>query len=308
MKINITATAESVEQAKDLLAAGADTLYIGDELFALRVPSPLSHEEIQEIVEFSHKAGKTITVAVNAVMHIEKMAIIKPYLDFLQEIGADQITVGDTGVIYVLQRDKYELPYIYDASTLVASSRQVNFWADQGAVGAVLARELPKPELEEMAGNLQIPGEVLVYGATVIHHSKRPLLQNYFNFAKVEGEAKDRDAGQFLAEPADNETHYSIFEDGQGTHIFANDDLDMMTELGDLAIMGYDHWKLDGIFTRGESFVQIVKIFDQARQLIERDQFTADKAFQLDEEIRKFHPAERSLSHGFYDFDPTKIK
>jgi len=308
--IVITSTAESVEQAQALLAAGSDILYIGDESFALRVPMALSQDEIRQITELTHDAGKSITVAVNALMHTEKMAVIKPYLDFLQEIGVDRIAVGDAGVIFVLQRDDYQLPYIYDASTMVASSKQVNFWAEQGAVGAVLARELPKPELAEMAGNLRVPGEILVYGATVIHHSKRPLLQNFYNFAKVDADAegKDRRSNHFVAEPADADSHYSIFEDSHGTHVFANDDLDMMTELADLVTMGYNHWKLDGIFTRGETFVEIVKLFHQARQYIEAGEFTSDKAFQLDEAVRQLHPTGRSLSHGFYDIDPQTIK
>lgn len=89
-----------------------------------------------------------------------------------------------------MQRDKYELPFTYDASTMVASARQVNFWAKQGAIEAVLARELPKEELADMTDELAVPGEILVYGATVIHHSKRPLVQNYYNFIKTEEKAK----------------------------------------------------------------------------------------------------------------------
>lgn len=68
-----------------------------------------------------------MTVAVNALMHTEMMAKIKEFLDFLVEIKADRIAVGDAGVIFILQRDKYELPFTYDASTMVASARQVNF-------------------------------------------------------------------------------------------------------------------------------------------------------------------------------------
>lgn len=308
MKIKLTATAESVEQAKQILAAGVDSLNIGDETFSLRVPTAFSKSDICEITEMAHAAGKKVTVSVNALMHAEKMAIIKHYLDFLQKIRVDQITVGDAGVIYVLQRDGYKLPYIYDASTLVTSGRQVNFWGNQGAVEAVLARELPKTELESMSKILEIPVEILVYGATVIHHSKRPLLQNYFNFSEVEGEEKNRAADNFVSEPHEPSSHYSIFEDSHGTHIFANDDIDMMTELGDLTKMGYYHWKLDGIFTRGEAFVQILKIFDQARQLIENDEFTKEKAFMLDEKVRQLHPFDRTVSHGFYDLDPQKIK
>lgn len=308
--IKITATAQSVEQAKALLDAGVDTLYIGEAEFGLRLPTPLSYDEIKTITSLAHQAQKTVTVAVNALMHVDMMKKIKPFLDFLQEIKVDKIAVGDAGVIFVLQRDGYKLPFTYDASTLVASARQVNFWAQQGAVEAVLARELPKEELEDMAKELEIPGEILVYGATVIHQSKRPLLQNYFNFVKADGEkvGKDRAANHFISEPKKDDTHYSIFEDKHGTHIFANDDLDMMSELGDLVEMGYDHWKLDGIFTRGETFVEVAKCFIEARDLLEKGQFTHEKAQELDEQVKALHPFGRTVSHGFYDLDPKKIK
>lgn len=306
--ITITATAESVAQAKELLEAGVDRLYIGDETFALRVPTAFTKNEISEIIEMAHAVGKTVTIAVNALMHTEKMAIIRPYLDFLQSVGADRLAVGDAGVIYVLRTEDYVLPYSYDASTMVASSRQVNFWAEQGAVEAVLARELPQPELAAMAETLVIPGEILVYGATVIHHSKRPLLQNYYNFVQNDAEKKDKKSNHFIAEPTDDGTHYSIFEDSHGTHIFANDDLDMMPKLSELTEMGYDHWKLDGIFTHGDTFVEIVKLFIEAKNLIDTGTVSAEKLAALDEKVRQLHPEGRTLSQGFYDLDPTTIK
>ena len=43
----------------------------------------------------------------------------------------------------------------------------------------------------------------------------------------------------FLAEPSDPESHYSIFEDNHGTHIFANNDLDLMTKLTELVEHGF---------------------------------------------------------------------
>ena len=95
-----------------------------------------------------------------------------------------------------------------------------------------------------MAENLKIPAEVLVYGASIIHHSKRPLLQNYYNFIKTD-EAVTKERDLFLSEPGDPDSHYSVYEDLHGTHIFANNDLDMMTKLQNSFEHGFDHWKLD---------------------------------------------------------------
>lgn len=43
--IDITVTVESIEQAQALLEAGVDTLYFGEELFALRLPTYFSRSE-----------------------------------------------------------------------------------------------------------------------------------------------------------------------------------------------------------------------------------------------------------------------
>ena len=171
-RIIITATAESIEQVQALLEVGVDRIYVGEKEFGLRLPHTFSYDELSRISDLVHAAGKEMTVAVNALMHQDMMDRIKPFLDFLASINVDYITVGDAGVFYVLKRDGYSFKTIYDASTMVTSSRQINFWGKQaGASEAVLAREIPSAELFIMAENLQIPAEVLVYGASIIHHS-----------------------------------------------------------------------------------------------------------------------------------------
>ena len=307
-KIIITATAESVEQVKELLEAGVDRIYVGEKEYGLRLPRTFSYDELRQIAALVHEVGKKLTIAVNALMHQEMMNKIKPFLDFLVDIQADYITVGDAGVFYVLKRDGYPFKTIYDASTMVASSRQVNFWGQKAGVSeAVLAREIPSAELFKMQDILEIPVEILVYGASVIHHSKRPLLQNYYNFTHIDDE-KSRERDLFLAEPSDPDSHYSIFEDNHGTHIFANNDLDMMTKLEELVEHGFTHWKLEGIYTPGHNFVEIAKLFVQARELIETNQFTHGQAFLLDEQVHQLHPKNRFLDTGFYEYDPDQVK
>ena len=307
-KIIITATAESIEQVKELLEAGVDRIYVGEKHYGLRLPHTFSYDELRQIADLVHEAGREIVVAVNALMHQDMMDNIKPFLDFLAEIKTDYITVGDAGVFYVVNRDKYPFKTIYDASTMVTSSRQINFWGQKaGATEAVLAREVPSAELFAMQDILEIPAEVLVYGASVIHHSKRPLLQNYYNFTHIDDE-KTRERDLFLAEPADPTSHYSIFEDNHGTHIFANNDLDLMTKLLELVEHGFTHWKLEGIYTPGHNFVEIAKLFIQARDLILAGKFTHDQAFLLDETVHRYHPKNRFLDTGFYEYDPDMVK
>ncbi|EOT39195.1 peptidase U32 family protein [Enterococcus dispar] len=306
--IELITTVASVDQAKAMLAAGVDTIYFGEETFGLRLPYSFSRTEQQELVNLAHAAGKKAAIAVNGIMHPEKMKIVPEYLAFVKEIGTDQIVVGDPGVVYVMMQDeKLATPFIYDGETLVTSARQINFWGKKGAVGAVLAREVPFAEMKELAPQLTIPTEVLVYGATCIHQSKRPLLQNYYNYTKQD-ESTSKERNLFLSEPKKPETHYSIYEDSHGTHIFADNDVDLMNELAQLAQTGFRTWKLEGLFTDEENFVAVAQLFVTAKAAILAGTWDETQAKALDEKLRALHPDKRGLDTGFYYLDPNKIR
>ncbi|WP_413473826.1 peptidase U32 family protein [Streptococcus parauberis] len=306
-KIIITATAESIEHVKALLSLGVDRIYVGEKDYGLRLPHNFTYDELREIATIVHAAGKELTVACNALMHQGMMDAIKPFLDLMKEIQVDYLVVGDAGLFYVNKRDGYNFKLIYDTSVFVTSSRQVNFWGQHGAVQTVLAREIPSAELFTLAENVEFPAEVLVYGASVIHHSKRPLIENYYNFTHIDDETT-RERGLFLAEPGDAESHYSIYQDNHGTHIFINNDIDMMTKLEELHSHNLNNWKLDGIYCPGDNFLAITKLFIEARELILAGEFSQEKAEELDQELKRLHPKGRDLDTGFYEFDPKTVK
>ena len=60
-KIIITATAESIEQVKELLEVGIDRIYVGEKEYGLRLPHAFSYEELRRIADLVHKAGKKLT-------------------------------------------------------------------------------------------------------------------------------------------------------------------------------------------------------------------------------------------------------
>ncbi|AUB54396.1 peptidase U32 family protein [Enterococcus mundtii] len=306
--IEIITTIESMKQAEELLEAGVDTLYFGEERFGLRLPASFTREEQRELVALAHRYGKKVNIAVNGIIHPEKMKKVPEYLQFLKEINVDMITVGDTGIIYTMRKNpELNIPYVFDAETLVTSARQINFWAKKGAISAVLAREVPFDEMKEMENKLQIPVETLVYGATCIHQSKRPLLQNYYNYTQQD-EKKDRERGLFLAEPKKEDTHYSIYEDSHGTHIFANNDINLSNELPQLYAHHFRTWKLDGVFTPGEAFVEITKLFVEAKKALLADTWTETLAQEMTNKINGLHPTNRGLDTGFFYIDPESIK
>lgn len=305
--IEIVATAESVEQGKRLIEVGVDTLYIGNDTFGLRLPYSFTKEETTEMIEYAHANGKKVYVAVNALMHNDRIEKVVPYLTFLQSIGVDAITVGDPGVVHLLKKENMQLPFIYDAQTMVTSAKQVNFWAKRGAVGAVLARELPYEELCALSLETIVPTEMLVYGATCIHQSKRPLVHNYFSFVE-EDNPLHAERPLFLSEPKKDDTKYSIYEDINGTHIFATDDINLLPQLDKLVEADLNRWKLDGLFNNGERFVAIAAIFVKAKKAFEENKWTDALRDTLNEQLLRNHPSNRSVDEGFFLKNPLDVQ
>lgn len=307
MTIELVATSESLEQAEALLNAGADTLYVGNDEFGLRLPHSFSNENLSKLVKLVHERGKKVTVAVNALMHNDHINRVADYLKFLESIKVDQITVGDPGVVQVMRNEGIKLAFIYDAQTLVTNARQINFWAKRGAVAAVLARELTQVELKAIAEKTDVPLEILVYGATCIHQSLRPLVENYFNFTDQD-EDMSKERGLFLSEPKRKETQYSVYEDRNGTHVFATDDINMLPHLKTLYEDGLTRWKLDGIFAPGQSLVEITKLFKEAKDLLLEGKFTGEANEALNQALLSHHPQKRTLNEGFFLMDPDDVK
>lgn len=308
--IKITATVESIDQAQKLIDAGVDVIYVGNDKYGLRLPNSFNLQEIRELTELAHNNNKQIVVAVNGIMHKDKMELLPKYFKDLEEIGVDFIEIGDTGVLYLLQEKEINIPFIFNNQMLMTNAKQINFWGKKGAVGTVLGREVPFAEMKELSKGIQSPlfAEVLVYGATCIHQSLRPLVTNYYNFITPKDNDTSKDRGLFISEPEDDSTHYSIFEDEHGTHIFANNDLNLMNELSKLTEFNYNHWKLDGIYCNGDKFVEITKLFIQAKELILTNQFTEDIAKKLSKEVMKYHPEERGLDTGFFYYSPDDVR
>ncbi|EFI83184.1 peptidase U32 family protein [Listeria grayi] len=302
--MEIIATVDSLAQAEQLLEAGVDRLYVGQSPFGLRLPRSFSLEEISEMTSMAHQAGKKITVALNGLMHNKEIKQLPPFLEALDEIGVDAFTCGDPGTMLLVEEYAAHIPFIYDAQTFVTSSEQIKFWETHGAVGAVLARELTSGEIADIQSHLTIPVEVLVYGPTCIHHSKRKLVTNYEHIVKIE-EDTSLARGLFLREPNDENSQLPIYEDETGTHIFSTEDISLMPFLEELYQNGIKCWKLDGILCETSNFVQIAKLFVEAKAAIEAGSYVAT---YFENKLAALQKPSRQLAPGFYTKDPNEVK
>lgn len=314
-KIRLITYPQSLAQADHLLDY-ADVLVFGEPGLAVRLPAAFSRTEQASLVALAHERGKKAVIAVNGLLHNAAIEAFQAYLPQLVAMQVDAIQTGDPGVIQVMREAALNIPVIWDTQTLNTSSGHLNFWAQQGAVGAVLSTELPQAELAALVPRLKLPAIIQVYGAVGLHHSRRPFVSNYAeHFGQASGKLQvgdklkaSSDKPLYLSEPACPEAKYPLNEDESGAHIFAAEDLNLISVLDQLVGLGLYNWSLASLFQTEETYVKIAGLYWQAARALEEGQWTRDLGESLKQQVRDLHPAQRPLGLGFFPWNPEDIK
>ncbi|WP_138495712.1 peptidase U32 family protein [Paenibacillus pinistramenti] len=301
-KPELLVPAGSVEEAVSFIKAGADAVLVGEDKYGMRLPGECSLDDIRRIAEFAHAHQAKVYVSINNLVSNELLAELEPYIQGLQEAGADAVQFGDPAVLRAAQKAAPEMALHWNAEMTSTNYATANYWGSKGASRVVAARELNMDEITGMIPNLQIEAEVQVHGITNIYHSKRALVASYMNHQgrPVEGNNLGKDRGLFLIEAERQDEKYPIYEDANGTHIMSSDDICILEDLHLLMEAGVHSFKIESLLKPTAYTIAVIKVYRQAI-----DAYAADPecyAFQESwmEQIRRLQDPERELSFGFY--------
>lgn len=175
--------AGDLEKAKYAFAFGADAIYAGVPVFALRTKeNKFTIDEIKQIVDYAHSLNKKVYITTNIYPHNEK---IKPFLEALDqivEIKPDALIVSDPGVLFLIQEKYPDLELHLSVQQNNVNWASAKFWGQNGIKRIILARELSLKEMKEITQkNPELEFEAFVHGAMCMAYSGRCLLSSYFS-------------------------------------------------------------------------------------------------------------------------------
>lgn len=302
-KPELLATAGSMDELNQLLEAGADALVIGNSQFGLRLPGSFTLEEMQQAVSQVHERGKKLYVAVNALLHNQKLAGLDDYLKKLSVMGVDAIEYADPAVLMTARASAPGLELHWNPEIISTSSHTVNYWATKGIKRAWLSRELNMDEITAIKNETDIEIGVQIHGVSCIFHSKRPLVHSYFEHQGKDAgkESKHIDRGLYLREEKREDIAYPIYEDESGTHIMSSEDICIIENLDDLMDNGVDSLRIEGLLKSPEYNAAVVKAYRTAIDLYAEDPDAYyDQVDELKADIEEKQDPNRPLSTGFF--------
>ncbi|MGA2026544.1 MAG: U32 family peptidase [Syntrophobacteraceae bacterium] len=281
----------SLEKLRIAFLYGADAVYASGKDFGLRgFAHNLDTEGLAEASLIAHRLDKKIYVAVNIFMRQADLKKIPPYLEYLQELKVDALIISDPGLLLLARKYAPEIPIHLSTQANTTNSSSVEFWQEQGVRRINLARELSFREMAEIAAKSKAEIEIFVHGAMCMSYSGRCLMSAFLNHLPrpLEKAAEknpprlrrsvNRSANSGfctqpcrwswgLVEEKRPGEFFPVQQDSRGTYVFNSKDLCLLEEIGALARLGIDSFKIEG---RMKGPLYVASVTRAYRQAIDR--------------------------------------
>lgn len=171
LKTEILAPAGSPEAILPAVRMGADAVYLGAELFSARGNAGnFNRDELREAVTYCHACGVAVHLACNILIHDDELAAALDLIKYACEIHVDAIIVQDIGLASLIHSAAPKMALHASTQMSVHTAEGAKLLYDMGFERVVLARELSKSEIKDIADTLResdcpIELEVFVHGA-----------------------------------------------------------------------------------------------------------------------------------------------
>lgn len=179
-KTEVLAPAGSFEIFKAVIAAGADAVYLGGDLFGARAyAGNFRREELIAALDYAHIRQKKVYLTVNTLLKEQELEeTLCGYLAPFYEAGLDAAIVQDMGVFSVIQKNFPGLHLHASTQMTITGSHGAKLLETMGAARVVTARELCLEEIRAIRESTDIEIESFVHGALCYCYSGQCLLSS----------------------------------------------------------------------------------------------------------------------------------
>ena len=235
-KPELLSPAGSIQSLKAAIEGGADAIYIGSTAFNARMKAKnFDEDDLRRGIELAHEYGVKVYVAANTLILDRE---IDEYLRAAERaylLSADAMIIADIGAA---REVKKRIPIELHASTQLSGHNveAAKRLYEAGFSRMVLAREMPKDDIERFCKESPIESEVFVHGALCVCHSGQCL------FSSIVG-GRSGNRGE-CAQPC--RLPYKAFNKKGDAYPLSLKDLSLAEHITELCEMGVTSFKIEG--------------------------------------------------------------
>lgn len=295
----------SYEALKAAISAGADSVYFGVEQLNMRAASSVNFtlDDLAEIVRTAHARGVKTYLTVNIVIYDDEMEVMRRIIDRAKQEGIDAIIATDLAAILYAREVGMEV-HISTQSNL-SNIEAVRFFA-QWADVVVLARELSFEQIAAISRQIdeqnicgpageKVRIEMFAHGAMCMSMSGKCYLSEHESHHSANrGACRQICRRKYTI--TDKESGQQLDIDGQ--YVLSPKDLCTIDFLDTFIGAGVRVLKIEGRARGGEYVKRVVECYNEALNLLERDEYNAESVAPLKERLRTVF--NRDFWGGYY--------
>ncbi len=170
--LEILSPAGSPEGIIAAVQNGADAVYVGlGDFNARRNAKNFTYEDFKKAAEYCRVRGVKIYVTFNTLCSDRELPNLAEQAKIACRLGADAFIVQDLGVMKAVRQVAPEVDVHASTQMSINNLEGVRLAAAMGLKRVVLARELPREDIEYICKNAPIETEVFVHGALCMSYS-----------------------------------------------------------------------------------------------------------------------------------------
>lgn len=256
-KIEILAPSGSFESVTAAVRCGADAVYLGAKEFSARASAKnFDNEELIEAVKYCHQRDVLVYLTVNTVVFDSELQSVAELIKDACKAKIDAVIVQNLGVASLIKKIAPDLALHGSTQMSVHSLSGAKALYEMGFKRVVLAREMTKAEIKEIADNCPIELEVFVHGALCMCMSG----QCYFS-AMLGSRSGSRGA---CAQPCRLPFSVGNNKDGYALSLKDNSLVDYIKEIENIGVTSA---KIEGRMKRPEYVATAVMACKESRDL-----------------------------------------
>lgn len=297
-KIELLAPAGDMDALEAAVAAGADAVYIGGNMFSARAfAKNFSNEEIIEAINYCHLYDVKIYITVNTLIFESEIPMFINYIRFLHKSNVDAVILQDIGMTHLV-KEKFPNLEVH-ASTQMHVHNEEGFKVAKklGVKRVVVPREMSLTTVQNLSENSGLDVEVFVHGALCFSYSGQCLM-SYL----VGGRSANRGACAGTCRMP-----FKLYEgdkelDKNGEYNISMKDLSTFEEVGAIIESGAVSLKIEGRMKRKEYVYLVTKVY---RIMIDNYyKGIKEKDLSYEKELKKLF--NREFTNG-YLFDESDV-
>lgn len=252
-KQELLAPAGDIEAGYAALYYGADAVYLGLSKFSARATATNFDEAaLDEFSAYAHSLNRKVYVALNTVLQENELPELINSLDICTRCHIDGLIIQDLGVARVM-KEKYPWFELHASTQMAVHNKEgALFLQKLGFKRVVLARELTKQEIAEIAAIENLETEAFIHGALCYSYS------GLCQFSSLEyGRSANRGKCLYPCRAAFKTA------DGKESHLFSMKDMALQDDVLQLPV---DSLKIEG---RKKSALYVAAVTDYYRQILD---------------------------------------